>query len=217
MVHTRCLGKPPPGWCRHSTLHHQSKPSDRVVYEWGLSTSPSWRRWRPRRAWSVDVQHDGVAAIGQRLVQPASQRLGRNLVDLAFDGEEAIFSTVFSTGRGASWAAMFDPKSTSHSQVQVENSRSVMVMILGAGPRQSMLKHALFTSLAQFGLHWPWRRLWAALRRQFDAVRWSPHRVACHQCDRFGGRVCSGPTSDHWGEAWVRPLVVTGFLGGSPP
>ena len=26
-------------------------------------------------AWSVDVQHDGVAAIGQRLVQPAPERL----------------------------------------------------------------------------------------------------------------------------------------------
>ena len=89
-------------------------------------------------------------------------------------------------------------------------------MILGAGPRQSMLKHALFTSLAQFGLHWPWRRFGRGRpRRQFDAVRWSPHRVACHQCDRLlVGRVCSGPTSDHWGEAWVRPLVITGFLGG---
>ena len=49
VVHTRCLGKPPPGWCRHSTLHHQSKPSGRAGFEWGLSTSPSWRRWRLER------------------------------------------------------------------------------------------------------------------------------------------------------------------------
>ena len=74
-------------------------------------------------------------------------------------------------------------------------------MILGAGPWQSMLKHALFTSLAQFGLHWPWRRFGRGRpRRQFDAVRWPSDCVACHQCGRLlAGWVCSGPTADHWG------------------